>query len=246
MKVSESLQTAYDGQYDDRMTAWRTENARIKGDNVLQLVAQQPCDKLLEVGCGDGAILAYVADKGLGNVRYGADISASALAQLHKRNIPQLAEAVQFDGYSLPYPDKYFDLVICSHVLEHVEYERSLLREIARVSHRCCLEVPLDHKPGVSRKLKALMAYGHINVYTPESFLFLLGTEGFAVRATKHGYYSAKVWQQIAGSALKGTLVYAKKRLLGALGFPHSQAATFTVLANCPTEPGIAAQHVRL
>jgi len=50
----------------------------------------------------------------------------------------------KMNGTSLPFRDKSFDYVICSHVLEHVEHEQlpELLREIARVGKRFYVELP--------------------------------------------------------------------------------------------------------
>ncbi len=46
------------------------------------------------------------------------------------RHIPEL---VQADLMDLPFPDASFDVVICSHVLEHVPDDRQSMREIRRV-----------------------------------------------------------------------------------------------------------------
>ena len=86
-----------------------------------------------------------------------------------------------FDGYQLPFEDNSFDLVILSHVLEHVEHERLLLREIKRVGRHCVIEIPCDYKSGVDKRIKHFLAYGHINVYTPTSLRYLLRTEGFEI-----------------------------------------------------------------
>ncbi len=86
-----------------------------------------------------------------------------------------------FDGYKIPYPDNHFDLVICSHVMEHVEHERILLREIKRVSKNQIFEVPIDFSFYVDKKIKHFLAYGHINIYTPGLFRFLLLSENFEI-----------------------------------------------------------------
>ena len=43
------------------------------------------------------------------------------------------------------------------------------------------IEVPLDYRPGVDKRIKHFLAYGHINIYTPTSLRYLLSTEGFEV-----------------------------------------------------------------
>lgn len=46
------------------------------------------------------------------------------------------------DGYHLPFADKAFDYVICSHILEHMENPLAFLKEVARVGKAGYIEVP--------------------------------------------------------------------------------------------------------
>ncbi len=48
------------------------------------------------------------------------------------------------DGYSLPFKDKAFDYVICSHTLEHMEDPKKFVKEIMRVAKAGYIEVPSD------------------------------------------------------------------------------------------------------
>lgn len=51
---------------------------------------------------------------------------------------------VEADGQYLPFADKAFDYVICSHVLEHVEDPDLLISELMRVAHRGYIETPSE------------------------------------------------------------------------------------------------------
>jgi uncharacterized protein YbaR (Trm112 family)/SAM-dependent methyltransferase len=46
------------------------------------------------------------------------------------------------DGYHLPFADKTFDFVICSHILEHMDNPKKFISEITRVGKRGYIEVP--------------------------------------------------------------------------------------------------------
>ena len=46
------------------------------------------------------------------------------------------------DGYRLPFKNKAFDYVICSHVLEHLEYPEKFMKELERVAKAGYIEVP--------------------------------------------------------------------------------------------------------
>ena len=51
---------------------------------------------------------------------------------------------VEADGQFLPFADRAFDYVICSHVLEHVEDPAQLIAELERVARRGYIETPAE------------------------------------------------------------------------------------------------------
>jgi len=124
---------------------------------------------------------------------YAIEISDSGIVQIQKRNLSHLREVKKFDGYTIPYSDKYFDLTFCSHVIEHVEHPRLLLRELKRVSQFQVFEIPLEYGVGVDGQTEHLLSYGHINVYTPSLFKFLIRTEGFTIRQEHYSQYDPSV-----------------------------------------------------
>ncbi|MFI5162418.1 MAG: methyltransferase domain-containing protein, partial [Sphingobacteriales bacterium] len=135
------------------------------------------------------------------------------------------------------------DLVILSHVLEHVEHERILLRELKRVAEYCVIEVPLDYRVDVDKRIKHFLAYGHINMYTPTSLRYLLKTESFEVVAdlasmiepevTKFNTYFNQKKPKSFVTDLKISAEYAvKKSLIGIFGKKKSEQMgnAYTVL----------------
>jgi hypothetical protein len=50
---------------------------------------------------------------------------------------------VYYDGNKIPFNDKEFDYVICSHVLEHIEDVPGFLSEIFRITNKGYFEYPL-------------------------------------------------------------------------------------------------------
>ena len=179
--VSGNVKAAYDEFYQQHDEAWRMLGAKYKAQHIIDVCRGLRFKKILEVGAGDGSILKYLADQNFAPVYDAVEISESGVNHILSRNIKGINSVQLFDGYQLPYEDNSFDLIILSHVLEHVEHERLLLREIKRVATHCVIEVPLDYKAGVDKRIKHFLAYGHINVYTPTSLRYLLQTEGFAV-----------------------------------------------------------------
>jgi ubiquinone/menaquinone biosynthesis C-methylase UbiE len=187
MKITDNIQEIYTDQYlDPNIAKWRQIGAKQKAKNILDIIdlvgKSNEIQNILEVGAGDGAILAELSKQNFAKNYQAVEISQSGIHAIEKRNIPQLQKITKFDGYSLPFEDKSFDLIILSHVLEHVEHERILLREIKRVAKYYIIEVPREYRYGINFRLKHFLDYGHINMYTPSSFCFLLGTEKFLVK----------------------------------------------------------------
>lgn len=183
--ISTEVKIAYDNFYLGHDEAWRSLSAKYKARNITDACKGFQFNKVLEVGAGDGSILKYLDDWAFSSEMHALEISQSGLDLIASKNIKSLKSLNLFDGYHIPFGDNEFDLVILSHVLEHVEFERMLLREIKRVSKHLLIEVPCDYRYGVDKRMKHFLNYGHINMYTPTSLRFLVQSEGFGLLADK-------------------------------------------------------------
>jgi len=83
--------------------------------------------RVLEVGCGTGAILREISAPTL----HGLDLEAGSLAECHIH--APAASLTQGDAHFLPYPDKSFDIVYCHFLLLWVKDPLQVLCEMARV-----------------------------------------------------------------------------------------------------------------
>lgn len=192
-EMSADLASAYDAQYSDASSEWRELGARYKALNLVAVCRGHAFRRVLDCGAGEGSVLRWLDREGVWPELHAVEVSESALAQIEKRRPARLREAKKFDGYAIPYPDRHFDLAYCSHVVEHVEHPRLLLRELARVSAFQAFEIPLEYSAGVDRRVAEFLGYGHINVYTPSLFRFLLKSEGYEVLAEKLSYSAPEV-----------------------------------------------------
>jgi len=176
---------AYNEFYTGNDVEWRMLGARSKAQNLIEVCRDIEHKKVLEVGAGDGSILHYLNEWGFADELYALEIAESGVSVIKNRNLNNVKEVRSFDGYRIPYDDDAFDLVILAHVLEHVEHERVLLRELKRVARYIVIEVPLDYRFGVDKRMKHFLDYGHINMYTPTLIRFLLQSEGLEIKADK-------------------------------------------------------------
>ncbi len=96
---------------------------------LLDLIHPWPGSTLLDVACGDGALLTVARSVGLDC--YGIDISDQAV-YLARRTLGQRI-VVTGDGMAIPYPDDTFDYVTNIGSLEHYVNMECGAREMARV-----------------------------------------------------------------------------------------------------------------
>lgn len=96
-------------------------------ERVLGRAHANPGREILDVGCGTGTMLQYLSAYGTAT---GADADPAAIYFCRKRgleNVGQLTDA------TLPFEAATFDLVTMLDVLEHIDDDLGMLREVARV-----------------------------------------------------------------------------------------------------------------
>jgi ubiquinone/menaquinone biosynthesis C-methylase UbiE len=106
-------------------------------DWMVDLLAVQPQDRVLEVGCGPGtALQRFVAQASQGQV-VGLDLSAVALSQAVRRNKTAVASGrlvVRIgDAAALDLRDGWFDKVASTHVLYFWQDPARVYAELSRV-----------------------------------------------------------------------------------------------------------------
>jgi len=201
---SANLSSLYGDYYkDDKERVWRAIGAKDKADHVLQLCGSLAPETVLEVGCGDGAVLQELDRRGFGKRLYGVEISESGVEATSARNLASLESVQTFSGYELPFEPNSMDLIVSTHVLEHVEHERLFLRELGRVGRHIFIEVPLENTLRVSNALNNTI--GHINFYNRHQLRSLLETAGLQVLETRSFDHSVELLSH-GRSSLSGRL----------------------------------------
>lgn len=116
--------------------------SRFRGLVASRVKAGQPA-RVLEVGCGQGWLLAEVARAVPGARLSGIDIRPEAID--YARSVVPSAQLGVADATVLPFADDSFDVVVCSEVLEHVGDPRIVAEEIRRVgAGHAVISVPYE------------------------------------------------------------------------------------------------------
>ena len=155
-----------------------------------QVPRYRPGGRVLDIGCGSGGYLAFLAELGwrCSGVETGAKSRAYAQTVLGLDVHEGPLEACRF-------PDATFDVVTLWHVVEHLPDPAGTLREIGRIlKPDGCL---LLRTPNVQSWEAALFRgnwYGldpprHLYLFSPATLERLLGQCGFAVTAMRYDYH---------------------------------------------------------
>ena len=147
----------------------------------LNLVTNEvdKCGNLLNVGCGDGFFDIFLKKKttqlhsidiNRGDIEIAKILNPDENVTYHLGTIERL-----------PFPDNFFDYVLCSEVLEHLKSDQKAISELIRVLRkggRLVVTVPTKNFPffydpinyvlnRLGRKLKmGIWGWGHERLYT--------------------------------------------------------------------------------
>ncbi len=95
--------------------------------------------KVIDLGCGDGSLLAYLKrGKRISNC-VGLEISSSGVKASRKKGIETIQGRID---QKLPFKNKEFDFAICNVTLQMVMYPEILLKEMSRISKKQIITFP--------------------------------------------------------------------------------------------------------
>lgn len=223
ISVDRELRRIYEDYHAAGPSEWRRIAAEDKARHIVELCGSVRHDAIVEVGAGDGSVLARLDDFGFATRMHAVEIAESAVETIRRRQIPSLVACDLFDGYRIPYRDKDFDLAVATHVIEHVEHPRLLLRELKRVAEHVFIEVPLEYNMQGIRDRRNSERYGHINFFSSFLIATLLEQCGFAILDSRICNSSLPVyryqsgWKGIPKFLFKQTALTVFPRLAGKL-----------------------------
>jgi ubiquinone/menaquinone biosynthesis C-methylase UbiE len=112
---------------------------------LAEIAARVTPGRVCDVGCGTGYLVNFLRNQtGLADREFtGVDFIIEPETTRRHPSIRFVAAPVE----KLPFPDRHFDTVICTHVLEHILDIRAAMLELRRVcARRLIVVVPLERE----------------------------------------------------------------------------------------------------
>jgi methionine biosynthesis protein MetW len=183
---------------------------------VLRLIqsTNRSFDRILDIGCGDGALTARIKEIANATETYGIDLDPKKVKTALSRGIDALQ--LDIDANDFPFIDNYFDLVYCGELIEHLKDPDHLIDEIRRILRAnglCLIDTPnlaawhnrialaLGYQPTYTQvsdrhnvgKLRPGMttpdssySRGHHRVFTNRAMKELIRRHNFEIRADSY------------------------------------------------------------
>jgi ubiquinone/menaquinone biosynthesis C-methylase UbiE len=148
-------------------------------DSIVNLIPKKNRLRILDAGCGEGHLIEKLYRVNSKNLYYGVDIIKVAIEDAKKRCL--YAKCELGDISKLKYPDKYFDIVVCSEVLEHIFEYKDVIKELKRVLKSdgyLIIAFPNELNWTISRFLlrrTPIKAPDHVNSFNPTKMKSIVG-----------------------------------------------------------------------
>ncbi len=155
-------------------------------DNIIKEVSNQKGKKILDAGCGEGHLIQKM-HRVLNNEYYGIDITPIAIKKAHA--LCPFANIKRGDILKTGYANNFFDVIICTEVLEHIPKFELVLRELKRILHPgglLIISFPNEVWWTISRlvlKRKPVRVPDHFNSFSPNKLKKFVGMNIVSVRS---------------------------------------------------------------
>lgn len=165
-----NYETFWQGKWND--TTVFGPACRHRRRTITNLIRELPHDSVLDLGCGDGSLLAELSTNICSKLA-GADISLEAL-NIARKHLPDI-ELFQADLEGKFISHHRFDIIVMSEVLEHIENDEVLLSQIAPACRYVVISAPGGPPDKIDKR------YGHIRNYSGRLIMEKLQRNGFDV-----------------------------------------------------------------
>jgi len=173
------------------------EKNKKKFNYITEYLKEISPDRLLDIGCGLGALLASYKLKD----NY-AELHGTELSNFAGKHASKFAKIFIGDLETAKYESEYFDAVTCHHVIEHVPEPKLFLSEIKRVlkKHGTLVLATPDFDSGCARKYgnnyRLLHDKTHISLFSADSMHRFIRDHGFIIEKVEFPYFDTEYFNK--------------------------------------------------
>lgn len=175
-----------DGQYLEKNPSFHVEDSPWKAGQILRMLRSVSlCPGLVaEVGCGAGEIPVQLSRELVDTCFDGYELSPQGFVLCQTR---QSGRIRFFNSDILAQTDRYYDLILCIDVFEHIEDYFSFLRGLRVRGRAFIFHIPLDMNAQMVARAEPLARVrrevGHLHYFSKETALAALESCGYTVRS---------------------------------------------------------------
>lgn len=149
------------------MSVREYRNVQLK---ILSLTLQREGGSLLDIGCDDGSFTVEFARTIKAKKLYGIEIHSPVIQKARRKGIiVKKADANE----KLPFPDNFFDVIVCNQLVEHLRNPDNLFEEIYRMlKHGGYAIISTPNLASLHNRLFLLFGCQPTNIAPSTTFVF--------------------------------------------------------------------------
>ena len=221
-----------DYKYKEKYAFYVAFEDRVPAINKVWSNFKKP-NKVLDFGCGNGVLTYLLKCSGFGKNIVGVDISKTGIKHASKFFSNKDLSFKTMDEF-ITLKDKKFDLIVSSHVFEHIHAPEKTLDEIKNLSEWFLIEVPLEKAvwPNFLAMIKKTPrennSPGHVNFWNKASFKSFIESRDFII--VKDFHYASAPFSKY-NHWIKRFLQRVLLEILGINAYSFFMSTHFIVLA---------------
>lgn len=174
---------------------------------------------ILDLGCGDGAYIQEIIND---NFIIGTDINFKILPKVRTTN----SLFINVNAEKLPFKNNMFDSILCIDVIEHVENDKKIIKEVSRIIKKnghLVISVPNKNFPFtydiINKILKpfnkhlpiGIWGFGHKRIYSYNKLRLLLEKNKFKIERTEYlNHYLVGLIENYVSTLMKNQIDYTQ------------------------------------
>ena len=133
--------------------------------------------QILDIGCGEGSAKRFLDHAGIDGHWTGIDLDEERVLRCRGLGYHHIVDDLNLERGRLPFPDSCFDLVVASHIIEHLENDAAALADwyrVLRPGGLLMLGLPMHVRPLAALakrryEQRGRKPFGHCQFYTMAS-----------------------------------------------------------------------------